>query len=138
MIFGDCRVRGLLRKGDRGEAILVNSRRSGTRCRDGLCEQYGIQGKHAVRLGFQGDSADDADPDGLLQEPAAAQAHEERHKGKTVWVYPDPTVCRCLYIGDQNAYDAYVKKAAQKTTTDMNELNGPDNPTNMDFSPWVE
>ena len=60
------------------------------------------------------------------------------HKGKTVWVYPDPTVCKCLYIGDQNAHDAYVKKAAQKTTTDMNELNGPDNPTNMDFSPWVE
>jgi hypothetical protein len=60
------------------------------------------------------------------------------HKGKTVWVYPDPTVCKCLYIGDQNAHDAYVKKAAQKTTTDMNEWNGPDNPTNMDFSPWVE
>jgi hypothetical protein len=60
------------------------------------------------------------------------------HKGKTVWVYPDPTVCGCLYIGDQNAYDTYSKKAAQQTTADMNKLTGPDNPTNMDFSPWVE
>jgi len=60
------------------------------------------------------------------------------HKGKTVWVYPDPTVCGCLYIGDQNAYDAYSRKAAQQTTADMNKLTGPDNPTNMDFSPWVE
>ena len=24
------------------------------------------------------------------------------HKGKTVWVYSDPVVCGCLYIGDQH------------------------------------
>lgn len=60
------------------------------------------------------------------------------HKGKTVWVYADPTVCGCLYIGDQKAHDVYLQKMAAKTTADMNALTGPDNPTNMDFSPWVE
>ena len=60
------------------------------------------------------------------------------HKGNTVWIYSDPTVCGCLYIGDQKAHDVYVQKLAQQTTSDMNALTGPDNPTNMDFSPWVE
>ena len=59
------------------------------------------------------------------------------YNGKTVWVYADPTKCACLYIGDQNAHDAYVKKAAAQATADMNALEGPDNPTNMDFSPWI-
>ena len=34
------------------------------------------------------------------------------HKGETVWVYADPTICGCLYIGNQHAYDVYVKKTA--------------------------
>jgi hypothetical protein len=59
------------------------------------------------------------------------------HKGNTVWIYSDPPVCGCLYIGDQKAHDVYVQKLAQQTTSDMNALTGPDNPTNMDFSPWV-
>ena len=60
------------------------------------------------------------------------------HKGKTVWVYSDPTVCACLYIGDQRAHDVYVQKMAAKSTADMSALNGADNPTNMDFTPWVD
>jgi hypothetical protein len=55
------------------------------------------------------------------------------YKGKTVWVYPDPTVCACLYIGDQKAHDAYSAQAAAKTTSDMNTL---DDAGNMDFTPW--
>ena len=34
------------------------------------------------------------------------------HKGKTVWIYSDPTVCGCLYIGDQHAHDVYLQKMA--------------------------
>jgi hypothetical protein len=60
------------------------------------------------------------------------------HKGKTLWIYSDPTVCGCLYIGDQHAHDVYLQKMAQQTTADMNALTGPDNPTNMDFTPWVD
>jgi hypothetical protein len=55
------------------------------------------------------------------------------YKGKTVWVYRDPTVCACLYIGDQKAHDAYSQQVAAKTTSDMNTL---DSSGNMDFSPW--
>lgn len=55
------------------------------------------------------------------------------YKGKTVWVYPDPTVCACLYIGDQKAYEAYSQQAAAKTTSDMTTLNSIGD---MDFTPW--
>jgi|HubBroStandDraft_2_1064218.scaffolds.fasta_scaffold445093_2 hypothetical protein len=36
-------------------------------------------------------------------------------KGKTLWVYrADPTICTCIYVGDQQAYNTYLKKAAAK------------------------
>jgi hypothetical protein len=34
------------------------------------------------------------------------QVTKKIYKGKTIWVYPaDPTICTCLYVGDQQAYD---------------------------------
>ena len=39
------------------------------------------------------------------------------NKGETVWVYADPTICGCLYIGNQDAHNAYAKKAAQAKAT---------------------
>ena len=43
------------------------------------------------------------------------------YKGAPAWVYADPTVCGCLYIGNQDAHDAYLKKAAQAKATDAKE-----------------
>jgi hypothetical protein len=37
--------------------------------------------------------------------------------GRTVYLYADPTVCGCVYVGDQNAYDQY-RIAARQTATD--------------------
>ena len=31
-----------------------------------------------------------------------------------MWVYSDPTVCGCLYIGDQAAYDAHTTSPAYR------------------------
>jgi hypothetical protein len=34
-------------------------------------------------------------------------------------LYADPTVCGCIYVGDQNAYDQYRRQmAARRTATD--------------------
>lgn len=36
-------------------------------------------------------------------------------KGKTLWVWrADPTICTCIYVGDQQAYDTFLKKVAAK------------------------
>lgn len=56
------------------------------------------------------------------------------HKGKTVWVYSDPTVCGCLYIGNQAAYDAYLKKQTARSTVDMTSVTVP--PGSWLFDPW--
>lgn len=39
--------------------------------------------------------------------------------GMTRYLYADPTVCGCIYVGDQNAYDRYRQQmAVRQTTTD--------------------
>jgi hypothetical protein len=66
--------------------------------------------------------------------PPAHKLAKTTYKGQTVWVYRDPTVCGCLYIGDAHAHDVYLQKQAQKTTSDMNALNSADNATNIDMN----
>jgi hypothetical protein len=43
------------------------------------------------------------------------------YKGEPTWAYADPTVCGCVYIGNQDAYSVYVKKAAQAKALDASE-----------------
>jgi len=33
------------------------------------------------------------------------------YKGRSVYVYADPTICGCLYMGSPTAYDNYIKGA---------------------------
>ncbi|MBX9944314.1 MAG: hypothetical protein K2Y40_09570 [Reyranella sp.] len=50
------------------------------------------------------------------------------YKGRNVWVYPDRDICGCLYIGSQDAYDAYLKKAKAKMISDAMRANYSDDP----------
>ena len=39
--------------------------------------------------------------------------------GRTTYLYGDPTLCGCIYVGDQNAYDRYRQQmATRQTATD--------------------
>ena len=68
-----------------------------------------------------------------------AQFTKKVYGGKTIWVYPgDPTLCTCLYIGDQDAYDVYLKKAALKPPVVDAIQSGDADMGDWDFSPWVE
>ena len=65
----------------------------------------------------------------------AHQLTRKTYKGKTVWVYADPTMCGCLYMGTQDNYNAYIKKAsAQMMSTAMraNFADDPYSPSSMD------
>ena len=48
--------------------------------------------------------------------------------GRVFYVYPDPTVCVCLYVGDQNAYaiisQEHVRQAARRRAADDRPGNG--------------
>jgi hypothetical protein len=60
------------------------------------------------------------------------------YKGRTVWVYPDPTICACLYIGNQAAYDAYVQRQRQRNQLDAATVTVPEQAMSWDFAPWAE
>jgi hypothetical protein len=65
------------------------------------------------------------------------QLSRKTYKGKPVWVYPDNAKCGCLYIGNQTAYNAYIKAAKARMITEAVEANDSDDPyspTSMDNS----
>jgi hypothetical protein len=60
------------------------------------------------------------------------------YKGKTVWVYSDPTICGCVYIGNQGAFDAYMQAQRRRTDLDMTTMVDPNQNIAWDVSPWAE
>jgi hypothetical protein len=63
------------------------------------------------------------------------------YKGKPVYVYADPTICGCLYIGGKTAYNTYIRGAMARSmqaeykseTTDSGYLP---TPAMLDAGPW--
>jgi hypothetical protein len=43
------------------------------------------------------------------------------YQGQPAWAYADPTLCGCVYVGNQDAYNAYVKNAAAAKALDASE-----------------
>ena len=63
------------------------------------------------------------------------------YRGKAVYVYADPTICGCLYIGSPTAYNTYIRGAMARSmqqeykseTTDTGYNPGP---WMLDGGPW--
>jgi hypothetical protein len=57
--------------------------------------------------------------------------------GRVFYVYPDPTVCVCLYVGDQNAYATYRKNVFEKRLADEQAMTANEMAMNeWDWGPW--
>ena len=57
--------------------------------------------------------------------------------GRVFYVYPDPTVCVCLYVGDQNAYAAYRKNMFDKQLADEQQMTAQEMEMySWDWGPW--
>ena len=57
--------------------------------------------------------------------------------GRVFYVYPDPTVCVCLYIGDQNAYATYRKNMFDKQLADEQQMTAQEmDMYSFDWGPW--
>ncbi|MBY0317499.1 MAG: hypothetical protein K2X72_02125 [Reyranella sp.] len=57
--------------------------------------------------------------------------------GRVFYVYPDPTVCVCLYVGDQNAYALYRKNMFDKQLADENAMTAQEMEMySWDWGPW--
>ncbi len=63
----------------------------------------------------------------------------QRIRGGTVrYVYADPLVCGCLYVGDQAAYNRYRQEAFQRQLADEQALTAQLNENGWNEGPWGE
>lgn len=69
----------------------------------------------------------------LSQLPPHKFAHQVRNN-RVVFVYADPTICDCLYVGDQAAYDRYRANVFQKNIANEQEMTA--QMYQMDWGPW--
>jgi hypothetical protein len=63
------------------------------------------------------------------------------YKGKPVYVYADPTICGCLYIGGTTAYNTYISGAmtrqSQAEYKSAHQISGYiPGPAMLDAGPW--
>lgn len=56
--------------------------------------------------------------------------------GRDVWVYADPTVCRCLYVGTPDAYQRYQQLNVQQQIADENLAAAQLNSMNWGYGPY--
>ena len=57
--------------------------------------------------GFKIQPANTPQRQAALRSMASHKFSSQVRNSRVVWVYADPTVCNCLYLGDQQAYDTY-------------------------------
>jgi hypothetical protein len=69
----------------------------------------------------------------LKQLPPNKFSREIRN-GRVFYVYPDPKVCGCLYVGDEKAYGTYRANAFAKNLADEQAMTA--NEMSMDWGPW--
>ena len=70
----------------------------------------------------------------LKQLPAHRFVSQQRD-GRTVWLYADPTLCNCLYLGGADAYRFYRQLAAQRSANLAAAEDGPMSSA-YDWTPW--
>jgi hypothetical protein len=63
------------------------------------------------------------------------------YKGRSVYIYADPTICGCLYIGSTTAYNTYISGAMTRSAKREYKAETTDNgysptPWMLDGGPW--
>ncbi|QFR32253.1 hypothetical protein [Ancylobacter sp. TS-1] len=57
--------------------------------------------------------------------------------GQPVFIYADPTVCGCLYVGNQDAFSAYQQMVFQQKLVKEQEMTAMMNEqASFDLGPW--
>jgi len=106
--------------------------------------QFGPQGKED-RLAAAGFKKRPIKTEAQLANFRSIPSHMIRpatYKGRQVYVYADPTICGCLYMGGPTAYNSYISgamarnmRAEYKSETTDTGYN-PSSPYMLDGGPW--
>lgn len=59
---------------------------------------------------------------------------QQLHNNTLMFVYADPTICGCLYVGNQTAYDHYRANAFVQQVVNEQEMTAQMN--SFDWGPW--
>ena len=58
------------------------------------------------------------------------------HGNTVTYVYTDPTICNCLYMGDQAAYGRYRENVFLNHIADEQQMTAEMNQSALDWGPW--
>jgi hypothetical protein len=61
---------------------------------------------------------------------------QQNSGGNVVWLYADPTICQCVYFGDQTAWTNYRAMVFAKQLADQRQMTAIMNQNAFDFGPW--
>jgi hypothetical protein len=75
-------------------------------------------GRLLSAAGFEQRLADTPERQAQLAKLPPHQLTGQPHNGTLDYVYADPTLCHCLYAGDQKAYQAYQKLLTEQRLAD--------------------
>ncbi|MFT8471534.1 hypothetical protein [Acetobacter persici] len=73
---------------------------------------------HLAAAGFAFRPADTAQRQAMLNKLPPHRFVRRVHGDQVFYVYADPTICDCLYVGDQKAYGAYQQYRQQQAIAD--------------------
>src|SRR5262249_19892831 len=80
-----------------------------------------------------------ADSPSKLKQLASLPDHEvlrREQDGKVYYVYADPTVCKCLYVGNETNYDEFQKLAVEQQMAEEEKTATQINENAMDWGDW--
>ena len=70
----------------------------------------------------------------LTSLPPHKFVHQVRN-GKVLFIYADPTICDCLYVGDQTAYSHYRANVFEKNLANEQQMTAQMN-QDLDWDTW--
>jgi hypothetical protein len=127
-----------------GEALMTKIARAGfilvLAASTAACVTTAVEDKEDM-LAAAGFKIKPADTPAKIASLTALPAHKfvmNTQSGQPSYLYADPTICKCLYYGDQTAYAAYQQMAAEQRVADRRLIQATmlqDTPWN-DWAPW--
>ena len=94
------------------------------------------QGRHPDRSRLQGPAGQHPAAIASFKQVPPHQFSRQIRDGRVFYVYPDPTVCACLYVGDQAAYARYQKDVFEKQLANEQAMTATDMAMTWDWGPW--
>ncbi|GAN54988.1 hypothetical protein [Tanticharoenia sakaeratensis] len=92
---------------------------------------------HLLAAGFQDEPANTAQRHALLMRLPQHKFLRRVHGQTVKYVYSDPTVCGCLYVGSEQAFGRYQQYRQQQALADEQQETAMDySDPNWDWGPW--